>query len=457
MNIRTKLSIQFTLIVATLLAVFSISVYYFSGVYRKNDFYDRLQSRAKTTAKLLLDVEEVDAALMKIIDQNSFMLFSERVIIYAENGNLKYCSDEFFDPGIKIPPKLVREIKGNGLLEFEEGKRECVGVLYESNGNNFILFASAFDKFGLAKLNNLKWVLIIGFFIALPVTILSSLFYTKRALNPIKKIVSQADSISGSNLSLRLEEGKGKDELAQLAATFNKMLTRIETAFAMQKSFVSNASHELRTPLTAISGEIEVCLRKSRENEEYQKTLSSIQEEIHDLSHLTNGLLTLSSTSGDFFHGPVTKIRIDELIITIREEMLRINPSFIVLINFENEPESETDMSIMGNDPLLRIAFSNIVDNACKYSPNRQVKIIIRFSKGRINITFSDEGIGISPADIHRIFDPFYRSNSVSGISGHGIGLSLVRNIIRLHSGEINVRSEPEIGTSVIVIFPSIS
>jgi len=162
------------------------------------------------------------------------------------------------------------------------------------------------------------------------------MFYSGRALKPISDVVKKVEDITITSLNLRVFEGKGNDEIGKLARTFNKMLERLETSFSMQKNFIANASHELRTPLTSINGQLEVLMMKERSSEEYKSALTSVLDDIKSLIVLSNRLLLIARTSAE---GPVNfnkKIRIDEILWQVQEEIQRFNSNYRINISIDN-------------------------------------------------------------------------------------------------------------------------
>lgn len=144
-----------------------------------------------------------------------------------------------------------------------------LGKFYTNPKERIVIFVAAIDLYGFKKLSTLSWILIIVFIAGLILVYFAGRIFADRAVQPILKVMLQVDGIGVSNLNARLEEGSGKDEIARLSATFNKLLERLETSFKVQKSFIANASHELNTPLTVITGQLEVVLMKARTNQEY--------------------------------------------------------------------------------------------------------------------------------------------------------------------------------------------
>ncbi|MGZ5304236.1 MAG: sensor histidine kinase, partial [Bacteroidia bacterium] len=149
-------------------------------------------------------------------------------------------------------------------------------------------------------------------------------------------------------------------------------------------------------------------------------------------------------------------LRIDELLWQVRDEMLRINPSYKINIEYKEFPEQESALQTSANDHLLKVAFSNIIDNACKYSDDKQSNIEIDILPGNVKIAFTDNGVGIAQVDLEKIFEPFYRGKNVKPIKGHGLGLSLTQRIIYLHNGNLHISSSPGSGTRIEIVLPTV-
>ena len=268
--------------------------------------------------------------------------------------------------------------------------------------------------------------------------------------------MSEVDAIGVSNLDVRVTEGNGKDELARLSQTFNKMLERLEVAFKTQKNFIANASHELRTPLTVITGQLDVIMMRKRNNEDYRKTISSVLEDIKNLNHISNRLLLLAQTSSEFSEADFSAMRIDDILWQARKEILKRHENYKVHLNFSEIFDDELKLTINGNELLIKTALGNLIDNGCKYSGNHTSEILIDHENNHVIMHFSDNGIGIPEDEINMIFQPFYRAKNAIGIRGHGIGLSLADKIIGLHNGNIKVRSEVSKGTEFTLSLPAI-
>lgn len=453
MNIRLKLSIQFTAIVLSILVLFSLAIYYFSADFRKNDFNTRLEEKALTTAKLLLEVKEVDSLLLKIIDKNTInVLEDEKIVIYNQANKQIYKSSDKITENTEAA--ILNQVRTQKKIRYVKNNNEHVGVIFSFEDKDYVIIASAYDKYGFMELKNLKIILIIGLFSSFLLTFLAGLFYSGRAMKPILGVIKQVTKISALHLDSRVDEGNGKDEIARLAITFNNMLSRLEQAFENQRQFVSSVSHELRTPLTSLTGQLEVTLMKERETTEYETLLKSMLEDIKTLNSLSNGLLELAHSNIDIPAFQSKSVRIDEILFSAQSDLLKIHGDYIINIDFDEMPDEEQKLMVRANENLLKIAFVNMMENACKFSSRKRSDINIGFDEKYLIIKFVDTGIGIPEDEINKIFEPFYRASNSAKRKGHGIGLSLVKRIIEMHNGIINIRSQVDIGTQITISLP---
>ncbi|NTW24370.1 MAG: HAMP domain-containing histidine kinase [Lentimicrobium sp.] len=455
MQIRTKLALQFALLVGGILITFSMLIYTLSANYRKQEFTQRLKERAINTAKLLIEVKRIDNDLLRIIDSSKYSaLLGDEVVVfdYFKKSRIYINVDS---SSLIINEELLSKIRNEGQYTFRQGKREAIGLLYSNDLRRFVVIASAEDTYGITKLNNLLLVLFIGLVGSIILTVLAGLFFSRQSLRPISDVIRQVSTISGSNLGQRVNEGNGTDEIANLAITFNEMLDRIEMAFKVQKSFVSNASHELRTPLASLTSQIEVTLMKSRESEEYKEVLLSLLEDARGLTSLANNLLEIARTEQDIKSLKTSAVRFDELLLQTQSDILLLHPEYNIeaVIN-DNTIDEEQELTITGNEYLLKLIVVNLLDNACKFSAGKTVTAILSYNPDNIHFRVEDQGIGIANDDLPHIIEPFYRAKNAQTIRGHGIGLSLISKIVNLHKGSIKISSVEGEGTTVDVWLP---
>lgn len=272
-------------------------------------------------------------------------------------------------------------------------------------------------------------------------------FMARSVLKPVSKIVKQVEEITASNLNQRLEIDNPKDEIGELAATFNDTLDRLEKSFDSQKMFVSNVSHELRTPMSALIAELELSLHKERSNEDYKKVVENVLADARKMEKLSNGLMDLAKASYNTGQIKMTSVRIDEALLDASAMVMKAQSEYNVDLIFGNDTDDDQMVTINGNEYLLRTAFINLMENNCKFSHNHSSTVRISFSGHKVSIRFSDTGIGIPDEDMKQIFIPFYRGGNHSFSSGNGIGMTLVERIVKLHGGTISVSSRRGEGT----------
>ncbi|MDB5257012.1 MAG: two-component sensor histidine kinase [Chitinophagaceae bacterium] len=452
MKIRNRLTLLFSIIVASIVLIFSFITYVLYADYRNDEFYKRLKDKAQTTARLLADVKEVDKDLLRIIDQNTINeLYKEKVIIYDKNNNLIYSSID--DEVISMNETLFNKVRHKKYIEYVEKENEVIGLYYQENGADYVVFVSAFDKYGKKKLENLMYFLGLSSLISVLITIAAGTFFSGRAMEPIIEINKQVSTITIDNISSRVKTENSKDEIDQLAQNFNQMLDRIEHSFKIQKSFINNASHELRTPLAVINSQLDVALSQNREKTEYVAILKSLQEDARKMTNLVNTMLVLAKSEEQ--QNDILKdfIRVDELILSVQDELVNLYPDYSVDFSYISMPESDSHMTMKGNELLLRSAFMNLIENACKFSINHQAKVRINSDETWLTVQIYDKGIGIPEEDISRIFDPFYRADNGRQMRGFGIGLSICKRAIDLHKGRITVKSELNAGSTFKLVF----
>lgn len=452
MKIQTKIAIQFSIIVASLLSLFSWIIYQQSASYREEEFMERLKNKALTTASFFIKVDEIDKALLRIIDKNTLTaLHDEKILIFSDKNELLYSNID--DIVIDYDAALLERVRQEEFIEFPSGENESLGLVYNLGQEHYVVLASAFDKFGKSKLKNLRETLVVGLIVGILVTILLGIFFAGNALKPVNLFIGKLSTITANNLRQRIEHDS-KDEIGLLAAAFNKMLSRLEQSFELQRSFVSHASHELRTPLAALKSEVEISLEENLSIEQHRGILQNIRQDINRLINLSNDLLQIVRP----FKSPLInfgEVRIDDIIFQAQDELGLSKPEYRITVKYAQEPENEYSIIVFGNEALLKTTFINLIDNACKYSPLQQAEVVIDFNKTHTIVSIKDEGIGIPKEDLETIFEPFYRSKNALNISGFGIGLSVCNKIVELHKGKIDIKSELNSGTKVIVQLPN--
>ncbi|TDW99454.1 sensor histidine kinase [Dinghuibacter silviterrae] len=450
MKIRDRLSLQFTLIFAVLLLLVLAAIYLLTAKYRAADFYTRLEDRAFITGQLFLAEDNLSEEKFRAVQQKyPQSLPGEFVRIYNDQNQAVFLKD----PTQTWPPSVIEKVRSQGTFHYSQGAVRTAGIYYKDNSGNFVVLASAIDVYGDASMRQLFWSMFSVLIISIVIMYFLGSLFARIALFPITKVINEVKIIRSSSLNKRLaiKEG-GKDEIDELAITFNNLLEHLEQSFDAQRSFVANASHELRTPLTSIVGNIEVTLGVEREKEEYKEVLTEVLVETEKLTDLVNDLFDLSHSNIDVndFHD----LRLDELLWQVKDEWSHLIPGSRIELHYHHLPDDPRRYTIPGNSHLLFVALGNILKNAVKFSDMKPVTCTMTVQDDKVIIAIEDRGIGIKPEDVPHIFEPFYRGTNAQNIDGLGIGLSLTDKILRLHGATVHVRSEWNEGTTFFIIFP---
>jgi heavy metal sensor kinase len=292
-----------------------------------------------------------------------------------------------------------------------------------------------------------------------PVLLLSAsgvgYWLSHKALAPVDALARTARTISGHNLSNRLDALHTGDELQRLSDTLNEMLGRIEAAFRRITEFTADASHELRTPIALIHTEAEVTLRRSRDEAEYREALRHILLEAERTAKLLEELLDLARADAG---SEALDIHPIDLLVTLRECAAKWN-QVALLRNLQFEEHLEVQrLPVMGDANALRRVIDILLDNALKYAPSPgKITLSAEEKDGHVAVSVEDTGIGIAPENQARIFERFYRVDKARSreLGGAGLGLAIAQWIVHLHKGSITVKSEVGRGSLFRVVIPA--
>lgn len=452
MKIRLKIALTFTLL-ATIVLLFSFSfIYYLSAKYTEKDFFERLEEKANLVAwKYFEQDETTKSAYQDILVKNNRNLpeAQDLILNVAEKGNAARQLNRI------LPQKLGQRLLNGNTVWHKSGERQFVGIYYPDNQGTFLVVVSSIDKYGIHKQQFLLELLLMIFVAGIILIFFMGRLYAQRVMSPIAVIMKNVRNISARNLSQRLEERNGSDELAELTRMFNQMLGRLEESFNMQKNFISNASHELKNPLTAILGESEIALSRRREPEEYISTLNRIVSEAERLDLLTKNLLGLAQADSDSAGLKRIPVRMVELLWELETYYDSTSYSDRIRLHLPVPNDSLSSLvTIMGIPTLLKTALINVIDNACKFSGEQLVSVTLTSGEDAVRIDVEDHGIGIPENEKENLFQPFFRASNTVAYKGSGIGLSLTAKIIGLHGGKISIPSISGRGTIVSIFLP---
>jgi heavy metal sensor kinase len=272
-----------------------------------------------------------------------------------------------------------------------------------------------------------------------------------RALAPVDRITATARRITAEDLARRIDPPGTSDEIGRLVAVLNDMLARLDAAFATARQFSADAAHELRTPLTILKGELEVGLAAAPEGDEPHRVMASCLEEVDRLIALVESLLFLARADAGVAENPHDPVDLAELLGDAQPAMQALaDRAGVALVLHPAD-----GLVVRGSAPQLLRVLLNLTDNAIKYAPRGgRIDVAIRPDGDRAVLEVKDTGPGIAPEDERRIFERFYRGDPAHGRGGTGLGLALVRSIVRMHGGEVTVDSRPGAGSRFVVTLP---
>lgn len=344
-----------------------------------------------------------------------------------------------------------RPLLGNLLVRDEFVRYPGVALIIEV-GESLAVYDET-----LARVRTLLIVVVV---LAAAFVIAGSFALASSALEPIARLGAAMGEIRSDRLSRRLGLSNRNDELGTLAQSFDAMLDRLEDGFARERQFISDASHELKTPLTVINANAQMLERwADRDPEIRAESLRAIRNESAALAAMINGMLVLAKAeSGDDI--PREPLALNDIVASaVRAAQTRAQEKGLALTFAAAEPAGDDGPVILGDANLLRQLFTNLIDNAMKFTESGSIDLVVARNGTEASVTVRDTGIGIDDEALERVFDRFFRADASRNraIPGTGLGLAIVRSIARIHDGRVEVRRRPEGGSAFVVTFPTLT
>lgn len=446
-------------VVAVLLVILNIAFYFVTRSFYYNSVRQYIETEAYIVAGVLerfYDDTSTDYTdeMRTAIEEFEKKNYAELMAINSQ-GNV-FLSSSGFSPAEKyVMPDYDEALRSpdgtgyhTGILESSE-KYMAVSVILKTSGvhKNAIRIITSLDKID-GQIAAFTIAIGAGSILIILLLLILGMYFIKSIIQPIRKIGSNARKLATGDFSVRIE-AEQDDEIGELCSVFNYMADELESSEHIKNEFISSVSHELRTPLTAIKGWSETIteidderMRKkglgiiTRETER----LSAMVEELLDFSRMQNGKLSLQTSNIDI---------IAELADAVLMYGEKAKDDKITL-DFE---ESEEIAIVNGDKNRLRQVFINIIDNAIKYT-GAGGTVNVRFEKSNehIVIYIADNGCGISKTDLPKIKNRFFKANNT--VRGSGIGLAVADEIVKMHSGSLDISSELGKGTTVSITLP---
>ncbi|SHH67728.1 sensor histidine kinase [Flavobacterium defluvii] len=436
MTLKNRISLLVSLLFTILFGLASTVIFVLYSNFRKEEFRDRLEIKALSNIKLLVNVKEVDDQLLKMIDQNSInKLYDEKTLVFDSHYKLIYSSID--DAKINWSVEDLKYLKKHKTFFKQQGDYEVYGVFYDTKDKDFYALISATDDYGKRKLLFLRYTLIVSYILFTCICWVLTSFMVRKAMNPLGLFHQKIKNINENNLDTRIESKSNKDEIDLIASEFNFMMDRIEISYQKQKEFTAHASHELRTPLSRITAQIENTISDPATSVKGKTFLTTILSDVNHLTELISSLLILSKIDNNRNNEDNEIQRMDEILFSAIENLKKSFPEFSILFEIEESDNLDTALEIRGNKNLLEIALINVLKNACVYSDNKQALVKISTQENHLVISVLNSGKTLSESEQKNLFQPFMRGKNSKGTSGFGLGLRIVNRILTLHKANI--------------------
>jgi len=355
-------------------------------------------------------------------------------------------------PSKIFPPPQKSASTFGGFKNYRRGSKlfSLVAVNEESGGQAYTIQVAQDRSSDERVERNFAVLFMIVLLVSVLLAVFIAMIVTKRGLRPLGEMTRSVGRIGPTHLNERVASSSWPRELQPLAIGFDEMLKRLEDSFTRLSQFSADLAHELRTPIGNILGESQVALSRDRTAAEYRETIESTTGECERLSRIVDNLLFVARV--DAAREPIARKRFDA-----RAAVEKIATFYQMIADDRRVTIRCTGVGQIDADPdLFERALGNLLDNALRFTPpNGSIQIALSKHDADFEVAVNDNGCGIAPEHLPRIFDRFYRVDSSRGSDGAGLGLALVKSIVDLHGGSTRIESELNRGTTVTLVFPN--
>ncbi|MGZ3710491.1 MAG: sensor histidine kinase [Bdellovibrionota bacterium] len=300
-------------------------------------------------------------------------------------------------------------------------------------------------------LEDLRDIFLAAMLTTILIAAVGGIFFTNRVLRPIRALVSTMQNIQSGNLRARVNAPNTGDELDTLTSVFNAMLDKIQALLQAMKETQDNVAHDLRTPMTRFRNIAELALQKEQSAETYREALSEGLECSAEIITLVNTLMEITEAEAGAIKLDLKPVSLSKVL----SEVIDLYELSAEDKGLELKLDCHSNLKVNADYGYLKRVLSNLLDNAIKYTDLGSVKIECQRLGNMVEIHFHDSGIGIGPSEISRIWDRLFRGDKSRSRAGMGLGLSVVRSVVKAHGGTVSVKSELGKGSSFTVAFPA--
>jgi two-component system OmpR family sensor kinase len=449
-SIKWRLTLSFGLMLAIAAA---IAVLFFYAAFQQWVISMRIDTRLTLASGIVeatlsadtaeeLDLDLVHSTLTSLSDPDSPEIWAELI---DSGGTVLVKSDNLGErelpvlTGTSEIPITATSMEGN-RLRILSAPLLVGGKSYQLE---YAQSLASIDK----TMSSMGLILLLTTLVVLTLAVICTALVIGRALSPVKKVTATAKSItSSSDLTRRVNYRGPRDEIGELAATFDLMIEQIDGLLRSQRSFVADASHELRGPLTVVRGNLDL-LKRDLGEEDRQESLRALEAETDRMARVVNDLLVLAEVES----GPLEQqqmVSLKEIVLDAQDRALLLAGSRQILIGRQD------DLWVKGDAHKLDQMVNNAVSNAVKYTPDGGTITLSLYQEGDwARLDVADTGIGIAPEHLPHLFDRFYRVDKARSRAGGGtgLGLAIVKGIAEQHGGRVAVTSELGKGSTFTV------
>lgn len=457
---RFRLALLYSIVIGIVILALSIFVYSAMSRHTENVLKSSLIAEAEHVSTLMTaaDIPRHEPHLFSVPPLDTFENREVMIQILDVSGTLLARSDKLNQTGIPLDSNALK-LASQGTPGFYwtmiENSNYLVGLfpVQQSLGKPVgIVLAAANEKDRSRTLSTLLYMLIAGGAGSIALVWLMGWVTASTALKPVREAIDTARAIALSkSFSRKLTFSNARDELGQMIAAFNEMLSSLEASQAMQQRFIADASHELRAPLTIIRGNLDLLERaRDKPPEEQAEILYAARAEVERMTRLVADLLSLSRADSRIAMEN-TGVELDSLVVEVFQQ-LRVRSTTLNLRLSHVEP-----VLVSGDRERLNQLIMILSDNALRYTPaGGSITLSLVREEPWVVFAVADTGIGIEPRDLPYIFERFYRSERAREMDpgGTGLGLAIARWIVVSHGGEIKLESQQGKGTIAVAKLP---
>ncbi len=446
-----RLTLSYTLLFGFL----SLGAFVLVYIHIAGDLNQQTDDRLKATIRELIKTREDGGlpGLQKEFNREAMAAGKERSFfrLFDSNGQTVACSGQKVWQELQwIPPHIP-----TGSVQFKRLRihelEYPIRIIATCLNNGFLLQAGILDDKD-EVLETYRETFTTAFFLVLVLGGIGAYMIARTAMGGVCEVTKAASRIAAGELDQPINKGNRGEEIEILASMFNTMQERVSGLIVELKAVINNVAHDLRMPITRMRGVAETTLTKNPDREGYREMAVTVIEECDRLVGQINTILELAEIDAGIRVLAMKNVDMAEIVKMAVELYLPAAEERNITLSIQVDNQQHT---LSGNEDSLQRLVANLLDNAIKFTPDEgKIDIALTAEKTSIVLSVSDNGPGISKENKENIFNRFYRGDSSRSISGNGLGLALVKAIVKKHCGTIIVHSNGKNGSCFVVRLP---